>query len=124
MGKNLGSAWVALVATAMAGSIPAAAQTVKPEEIYLSQPGIACPTEVEFLEIVQHAGRGETTLAQQMMEGNGGDCVNFPAGTRIRILHADSTLFRGHNVVEFNPESHPEYGGAWGSDQLLGKKLK
>lgn len=102
----------------------ALAGPVKAEEIYLSNAGIACPTESEFLEIVQHAERGEVTLAEQMMKGGGGDCVNFPARMKIRVLRADPHAFVGHYVIEFNPDDHPEYSGAWGSDQLLGKKLK
>ena len=100
------------------------AKPFEPEQVYVSIAGIACPTEAEFLEIVQHAGRGEITLAEQMMRGGGGDCINFPANIRIRVLHTDPTVFAGHNVIEFNPDDHPEYDGAWGSDQLLGKRWK
>jgi hypothetical protein len=56
------------------------------------------------------------TLAKQMMQGASGDCVNFPAGVKIHVLHADARIFRGHYVVEFNPLAHPEYEGAWTSD--------
>jgi len=102
----------------------AKAASISPEETYVSNAGIACPTEGQFLEIVRHAIRGETTLAKQMMRGTGGDCVNFPAGVKIRVLHADASIFPGHYVIEFNPAAHPEYEGAWTSDQLLGRRLK
>jgi hypothetical protein len=95
---------------------------IKPDSIYTTLPGnITCPTEDLLLEAVQHANAGEKTLFSQTLLQNGGMCMEFPAGVKVRVLHVDNNRSPDHAIIRFGLLDAPNADGMWAIDRLIRK---
>lgn len=93
---------------------------IQVEQIYTSRPGnLMCATEQGLIDAIRHAAAGETTLFQRMLVSNGGQCMEFPGGVRIKVIQVDAKPFAGHALVKFTPEDAPNANGVWAGDALV-----
>lgn len=88
-------------------------RTPSAEDIVTFKEGsVACLTEPDFVELMNHIINNEITLANALFEKS---CAHFPNGGRYKILQTDYKDNNLNRFVQFSDIANETGSGAWTS---------
>lgn len=98
----------------------ASAPNIQAGQVYVSQPGnLVCATEQGLIDAIHLAAGGDVKSFQRVLVSNGGQCMEFPEGVRIKVTEIDARQSSGHALIKFVPENSHGASGVWASDALV-----